>query len=148
MARSCEPRDPIFFAPRHLEKLRVCVHDLSWLLERGYPPRSARKFIGEVHQLSKRQIMAVMRASCTDSSRQKRLKGKTHKPVGDVYIDTFNLLILLERAWGGALVLRGRDRCLRDIAGVHGSYRIQEETHFLVQCCMRHLAQFPDVRVH
>ena len=148
MARQSDPRDPIFFASRHVEKLRRCVHDLSWLLSRGYPAPSALRFVAEVHQLSKRQRMAVMRSSCSDSSVAKRRVGMTQKPTGMVYIDTLNLVILLERAWGGGLILRGRDRCLRDIAGVHGSYRLQEETQFLIQCCLTHMAQFSDIQVH
>lgn len=148
MARSYEPRDVSFFAPRHVEKLRTCVFDLSWLLGRGYSRRSALKFIGEVHQLSKRQLMAVMRSSCSEISVQKRKLRKVKEPTSDVYIDTYNLIILLERAWGGGVVLRGKDGCLRDIASVHGSYRIQEETELLIQYCIQHLATFRDVQVH
>ena len=40
-----------------------------------------------------------------------------------VAIDGFNLLILLESAFGGGLVLHARDGTYRDLAGVHGTYK-------------------------
>ena len=45
-----------------------------------------------------------------------------------VWIDGFNVLTTVEAALGGAVVLIGRDGSLRDIAGVHGTYRRVEET--------------------
>ena len=38
-------------------------------------------------------------------------------------IDGFNLLILLESALGGAVVLTGRDGTYRDLGSVHGTYK-------------------------
>lgn len=45
-----------------------------------------------------------------------------------IAIDGFNLLILLESAGGGSIVLRGRDGALRDLAGVHGTYKHVRQT--------------------
>jgi hypothetical protein len=43
-------------------------------------------------------------------------------------IDGFNLILTLESALGGGVVLGGRDGCFRDLASVHGTYRRVEET--------------------
>jgi len=45
-----------------------------------------------------------------------------------VAIDGFNLLILLESAFGGGLVLAGRDGTYRDLASVHGTYKHVQHT--------------------
>ena len=39
-----------------------------------------------------------------------------------------NVLITLESALGGGVLLRCRDGCLRDMASLHGTYRIVDET--------------------
>jgi hypothetical protein len=45
-----------------------------------------------------------------------------------VAIDGFNLLILLESAFGGGLILQARDGTFRDLAGVHGTYKHVQHT--------------------
>jgi hypothetical protein len=46
----------------------------------------------------------------------------------DLIIDGFNLIVTLEAALSGGLLLLGRDGCIRDLSSVHGSYRAVEET--------------------
>ncbi len=53
------------------------------------------------------------------------IKGAAGNAVG---IDGYNLLITVESALSGGLVLIGRDGCYRDLASVHGTYRKVEET--------------------
>ncbi len=43
-------------------------------------------------------------------------------------LDGFNVLTTIEAALGGAVVLLARDGCVRDVAGLHGTYRKVEET--------------------
>ena len=45
-----------------------------------------------------------------------------------IRVDGFNLVLTLESALGGGVILGGRDGCFRDPAGVHGSSRRVEET--------------------
>src|SRR5262249_46454126 len=69
---------------------------------------------------------AVRRCSCTDAARARRLGHQASEAAlrgRDVEIDGFNVLTTLEAALGGAVVLRGRDGCDRDLVGVHGTYR-------------------------
>ena len=43
-------------------------------------------------------------------------------------IDGFNVVIIVESALAGAVLVRGRDGVLRDLASVHGNYRRVETT--------------------
>jgi hypothetical protein len=43
-------------------------------------------------------------------------------------VDGFNLIITVEAAMSGGLLIRARDFCIRDLSSVHGSYRSVEET--------------------
>lgn len=54
--------------------------------------------------------------------RPQRLGGQT------VHIDALNVLISLEAALSGGLLLACRDGCTRDLSSLHGTYRIVEET--------------------
>jgi hypothetical protein len=129
--RGPHPDDHELFAPKYLPSLRAATHDLSWLLERRYAPESALKLVGDRYQLKARQRAAVQRAACPDSQVSARrarqltpdqLHGQT------LCIDGFNVITSLEVALSGGVLLIGRDGVLRDIAGVHGSYRRVEET--------------------
>ena len=43
-------------------------------------------------------------------------------------VDGFNLVITLEAALSGGVLVVGRDGCVRDLSSVYGSYRAVEET--------------------
>ncbi len=129
--RGAHPEDRRLFAPERLPAVRTAVADLSWLLERGYPANAALKLTGDRYALDERQHMAVLRAACGDTSHKRRaasclpLDALTGQ---DVQIDGFNLLISVEAALGGGLILCCRDECLRDLASVHGTYKAVQET--------------------
>jgi len=129
--RGRHPEDDQLFAERWAPILRDAVKDLSHLLSRGYNDRSALKLVGDRHQLDVRQRRAVLGAACSDDSLRRRgahevgvdaLAGQT------LCIDGYNLLILIESALSGGVLLEGRDGCIRDLASLHGSYRKVVET--------------------
>lgn len=124
-------QDKELFGPGQLEALRAASHDLCWLLDRGYASRSALELVGNRHNLTSRQRMAVGRCACSvDAMEQRRrselpleeLRGR------ELWIDGYNVLTVLESALSGGVVLLGRDRCCRDIAGIHSRYRKVNET--------------------
>lgn len=129
--RGPDPRDADAFAPERLGELRRAVGDLSWLLTHGYAPTSALKLVGDRHNLTERQRMAVRRSSVGDAAFTRRLAHRVDsselagRPLA---IDGFNVLTTIEAALGGGVIVRGRDGCDRDLAGVHGTYRRVEET--------------------
>jgi len=129
--RGAHPEDARLFAHERLDALRTAVSELSWLLGRGYQVKSALKLVGDRHNLRERQRLAVARAACSDESRAGRLarEVKASEVEGaELIVDGFNLVITLEAALGGGVLVRGRDGCVRDLSSVHGSYRAVEET--------------------
>ena len=120
------PGDLKWFSGAVRPALGSAASDLAWLLSRGYAEASSVKLVGDRHRLVERQRVAVLRSSCSDqdlASRRAR-----HLDVGQlrgrpIRIDGFNLILTLESALGGGVVLGGRDGCYRDLASVHGTYR-------------------------
>lgn len=129
--RGAHPEDRQLFAPERLPAVRAAVADLSWLMERGYSSNAALKLTGDRCALDERQRTAVLRAACGDTAHNRRAASRL--PLAamtgqDVQIDGFNLLISVEAALGGGLILHCRDECLRDLASVHGTYKAVQET--------------------
>ena len=129
MGRGADQSDVKTFAEKHLRAMNQAVSDLSWLLGRGYSAVAALKLVGDHHQLTKRQRKALIRCACSDQNLAAREANRVDSIAGrHVAIDAFNQLIGLERAIAGGPLLLGRDGVLRDIAGVHGSYKTVSQT--------------------
>jgi hypothetical protein len=129
--RGAHPADQNLFAPKHHNTLRLAVADLSLLLSRGYAPRASLKLVGDHFALKERQRLAVARAACSDQ--QKELRRQKLLPLEaiigqNLLIDGFNLIVTMEAALSGGVLIRCRDDCFRDLSSVHGSYRSVTET--------------------
>lgn len=125
--RGLLPEDAQYFAPAALEKLREAQRDLQFLLNRGYPMKSAMTFVGNHHQLTTRQALAVTRATAATERLVQRAQKRLLPPdiAGkSVYIDGFNLIITLEVALSNGMLFIGQDGCLRDLAELRGTYRL------------------------
>src|SRR5437870_5249228 len=129
--RGAHPEDRKLFADDQLTALRAATTELSWLLTHGYAIKGALKLVGDRHALTARQRLAVSRAACSDQSKTHRLSSnvgmKSLRGEG-VIIDGFNLIITIEAALSGGVLLRCRDGCIRDLSSVYGSYRSVNET--------------------
>lgn len=139
------PQDPIWFGTDAHSGLRAGVADLSWLLTRGYALPSAVKLVGDRYRLVERQRVAVQRSACSDAalaSRKSRELDSSSLRGKRLLIDGFNLILTLESALGGGVVLVGRDGCYRDMASVHGTYRKVEETRPALVLASRFLAEW------
>ncbi len=134
--RGPHPEDKDLFSSSHLVHLRSAVLELSWLLSKGYALHSTLELVGNHYQLTQRQRLAVSRVVCSDENRQLRQeKCLPLEKIKDeqLLIDGFNLLITIETALSGGIVLRCRDGCIRDIAGIHGSYHPINETRQAIE---------------
>ncbi len=149
--RGKHPNDDRLFGEVNHRKLRLAVAEYSWLLTRGYAVESGLKIVGDRHGLAVRQRQAVMRSSCSDQALAHRTttrmavdkcRGRT------VRIDGYNVLITIESALSGGLVLRGRDGCCRDLASVHGTYRAVAETVPAVSVIADYLSLLGVARVY
>jgi hypothetical protein len=129
--RGAHPEDARLFGGEWLPALRVATSELSWLLSRGYQSKSALKLVGDRHALRERQRLAAARAACAEASRVRRRASRVSEEAvaGEgLVVDGFNLVITLEAALSGGVLVVGRDGCVRDLSSVHGSYRAVEET--------------------
>jgi hypothetical protein len=139
------PRDADWFGPDARATLAAAVADLSWLRSRGYAEPSSVKLVGDRYSLAERQRVAVLRSACADASLARRLANRLDieslrgRPLR---IDGFNLVLTLESALGGGVVLAGRDGCYRDLASVHGNYRRVAETRPALELAARWLSSW------
>jgi hypothetical protein len=128
--RGPHPQDHELFADDKRPLLLSAVADLSWLLERDYPADAALKLVGDRYRLKQRQRTAVAHSACSyrTAARRRQKLVSLARAGGTIAIDGFNLLITMETALSGGLLLIGGDGCYRDLASVWGSYRKIEET--------------------
>lgn len=129
--RGFDPGDLKDFSGEALRKLASAQEEVQWLLSRGYKIGPAVEFIGSHYQLSSRQRTALQRACSSKLQREKRLSSMLDfEAAGDgcLYIDGFNLIITLEVALSGSLVILGSDGVLRDLAGLRGTYFLIDQT--------------------
>ena len=129
--RGPHPKDRECFAPRWIPVLQGAVEDLSWLLGRGYSNRASLKLVGDRYALRDRQRKAVQRCAASEEDCLRRwqhrvqpeaLRGET------IAVDGFNILLTLEAALSGGLVLLARDGVMRDLAAMSAHYRRLQTT--------------------
>ena len=121
----------LFGSEKQIDKLKLAVQDMNYLLTRDYAEKASSELIGNHYRLKTRQIQALRGASASENQIQSRrskqfeisdVKDKT------IYLDGFNVLILLESLLSEAYIFRGLDGCYRDLSGVHGTYKRVNQT--------------------
>src|SRR5437764_7089805 len=106
--RGAHPEDRKLFADDQLPALRTAVRELSWLLSHDYTIKGALKLVGDRHSLTERQRLAVSRAACSDQSKDRRAatRFRAQEVAGeDLIIDGFNLIITVEAALSGGVLM-------------------------------------------
>jgi hypothetical protein len=129
--RGPAPKDEALFGARQLPALRQAAHDLCWLLDHGYALHSSTELVGNRYNLTARQRMGVGRCTCSLEAARHRRQLQLEPPQvrgGELWLDGYNVLTVLESALAGGVVLLGRDGSCRDIAGIHRRYRKVNET--------------------
>ena len=142
--RGPHPEDETNFAPAAAAALSAAVAELSWLLTRSYAANSALKLVGDRHNLTARQRIAVMRSSCTDAAlaqRASRRLAPAQVAGRELWIDGYNVLTTVEAGLAGGALLRARDGALRDMASMHGTWRKVRETTPALDLIGRALAE-------
>ncbi|MGZ4995636.1 MAG: DUF434 domain-containing protein [Methylobacter sp.] len=134
--RGMHLNDRALFSGKQLLRLHDAVYEFCWLLNRGYARHSVIQLVGDHHQLVKRQRLAISRAACSNANRE--LRKTTCLAIEQIkdrqlVIDGFNLIISVETAMAGGLLLRCCDGCIRDIASIHGTYRLVHETRQAIE---------------
>jgi hypothetical protein len=129
--RGGAPQDERLFSADQIGAMRAAASDLCWLLDRDYAARSAIELVGNHHNLTSRQRMALSRYACSAADVQRRTQRRVEPAdvrCQELWLDGYNILTVLESALAGGVVLPGRDGCCRDIAGIHRRYRKVNET--------------------
>ncbi len=138
-------KDEELFSGSQRAKILSAANDARWLMNRGYSAESAITFTSNHYLLTSRQRMAIFRSILPDEDKTTRLKKEILKPGTEVLIDGLNIIITLETALSHSLVLRGDDGVLRDVAGLHGTYRIIDKTAKAIEQILQTLSNL-DVR--
>ncbi|HYG36745.1 MAG TPA: DUF434 domain-containing protein [Clostridia bacterium] len=129
--RGPDPEDERSFGTGRISVLCEATGDLCWLLDRGYGIASATELVGDRYHLTRRQRIAIARCACSRAAQERRsahcippsqLRGQ------ELWLDGLNVLTILEVAFGGGVILIGRDECCRDVAGVYSRYHKVAET--------------------
>jgi hypothetical protein len=137
------PHDRELFAPDQLARLRAAAAELRYLRDRGYALDSALKLVGDRHQLRERQRVAISRAtseSAGAAARAPRRVPEGAPPPAALHVDAFNVLITVETAQNGGVLVTTVDGGLKDLAGIHGTYRPSDATDRALDCIVRRLA--------
>lgn len=128
--------DALFGSEKQIDKLKSAVRDMPYLLSRNYAEKASADLVGNHYRLKTRQIQALRGASASEIQIQNRkskeleisdLKNKT------IYLDGFNVLILLESLLSGAYIFEGLDGCFRDLSGVFGTYKRVNQTQKVIE---------------
>lgn len=149
--RGAHPKDADDFRPRELERLRRATADLAWLLGRGYPSKRSTTLVGDRHALRARQRKAVGRAAAASQDIEARgaRRIEAHELRGrELWIDGYNVLLTVEAALGGGVLLQCMDHTLRDIAAMSSHYKRVEETEKALRLIAAHLQELAPSRVH
>lgn len=143
--RGPHPLDHKIFDQESLLKLKKAMKDLNYLIDKDYSLNAALEIVGNRYQLVKRQRKALSLNICPNKIKLQRLarnkeltlcKGET------IYIDGFNFLITLESILSGAFIFISAEKCIRDLSGVHGSYKLLTETEEAIELSGKLILQY------
>jgi hypothetical protein len=129
--RGAHPEDLRLFDRTQLKRMKLAAEEVVYLLGRGYPAATAVDVVGNHHQLEARQRVAMGRMLCSPDQRARRSSRAIERTAAQgktLLIDGFNLIITIEVALSGGLVLDCADGTVRDLAGLRGSYHPVDET--------------------
>ena len=147
--RGYMPEDDISFAPDALTTLRTASRHVCYLVDEGYDPVQAVTFAGNRFALSERQRFAILRSiSSKEQLECRKAKERTDVSGCEVWIDGFNTIITLEVMLCDSTVFEGMDGTVRDLAGLHGTYRIIPETERAVRMLFDVLKEQKAGKVH
>ena len=123
--------DQLLGSAKVVAKLQDAIRDMHYLLSRGFAEKASAELVGNRYRLRARQIQMI-KAAAAGAGEMARRKAKECAPAAlagkPVYIDGFNVIILLESMLSGAYIFKGCDGCYRDLSSVHGSYKRVAQT--------------------
>lgn len=130
-------------------KMNSAAEEMYYLMNRGYDTKSAAAFVGNHYLLSERQRLALARILSPEARIRERKEKEipTGTRMRRAAVDGFNAVITLEVALSGSLLIEGLDGCIRDLAGLRGTYRIVDKTAKAVNLLIGKLKTISDEAV-
>jgi len=123
--------------------IEEAVQDLLYLLEKGYPRKSAIALVGNRYRLSGNERMVLYRGVFTRGeceSRTRKRVDRNQEFTTSCVVDGYNVFITIESYLRGRVVFRALDGFTRDISGVYGNYtfgaRTEQATDLLIRCLL------------
>ncbi len=142
--RGAHPKDAQSFAPEALEVLRRATGDLCWLRSRGYSDKAAVKLVGDRYSLRLRQRSALQRCAVAEDAIRGRFETQVRPEdvrSETILLDGYNVLLTVEAALGGGVVLQGCDGAFRDMAAMNRHFRKVQQTRPALEMLGSHLEQ-------
>ncbi len=142
--RGAHPRDLQCFAPEALATLRRATDDFCWLRSRGYPDKASLKLVGDRYNLRLRQRTALQRCAVDDDTARRRRSREVEPEAvrGEpLLLDGYNVLLTVETALGGGVVLKARDGNFRDMAAMRSHFRRVNQTRPALELIGTHLEE-------
>ncbi|RLE51942.1 MAG: DUF434 domain-containing protein [Candidatus Methanomethylicota archaeon] len=128
-----------------MSKLKDAILDMRYLLSRGYKRELAANFVASRYSLSKEE-RAILYRAVYDENQAREHKRKIVKPEyvsGKVLsVDGFNVLITVESALRGKLLIECDDGFIRDVSAVFGKYRLSELTWKALDLILSFLSRY------
>lgn len=143
--RGVDPLDKRFFSIEEISRLKKAHEELFWLLNRGYNMNSSINLIGNHYQFSLRQRQALRRSTSSEyytNLRKSKSLCISNLKYQKLYVDGFNLIITLEVAFSGGVLVIGNDSVIRDIAGIQGSYKLIDKTDKAINAVVKTYKDF------
>ena len=140
--RGAHPKDRQCFAPEALATLRLATSDLCWLRSRGYPDKASLKLVGDRYALRLRQRKALQHCAVDDDAVRRRSARRVAPEdlrCEMLLLDGYNVLLTVEAALGGGVVLRARDGVYRDMAAMTSHFRRVDQTRPALELIGTHL---------
>lgn len=149
--RGANPKDRACFAPDSIPILQRAVSELSWLRTRGYSERASLTLVGDRYRLRDRQRKALQRCAAADE--QITVRERTRIDDDDlagetVVIDGYNVILSLETALCGGVLLLARDGVLRDLAAMSRHYHRVDATRAAIDLLGDSLDHYCCANVH
>lgn len=143
--RGFEINDKRWFSGNELLKLKKAHEEIKWLLDRDYKFEAIINFVGGRYQFTTRQRDALKRGTCsTNNEILRKSKEININNIIDktINIDGFNLIINLEVALSGGILILGNDGLMRDLAGLRGTYKLIDKTSIAIDYLFSFLERF------
>lgn len=132
------------------ERVQQAVHDLRYLLNKGYPRESSVEFVSDHYLLEsdKRHLLSRCVFPKEDiEDHLSRLVGSSEVRGKEVGIDGYNVLITVESILNKEKVILCDDGVVRDLQAIFGKYKMTKSTEKALKSIIKKLKEWEPERV-